>query len=93
MIWHTILLQVMSRMAGVTAYSCEYNFRASTEMGAVGSGGIGFDLVGSLRNMDFLQVSEILLCILLLCVIVVNRIGGWLRRRLLRTTASVPGSP
>lgn len=80
-IWHAILPQVLPQMADVTVYRWEYNFRASTVMGAVGAGGIGFELVGSLRLMDYQQVSAILLCILL-CVTVVDGIGGWLRKRL-----------
>ena len=47
-----ILPQVLPQMADVTVYRWEYNFRASTVMGAVGAGGIGFELVGSLRIMD-----------------------------------------
>ena len=80
-IWHAIFPQVLPQMADVTVYRWEYNFRASTVMGAVGAGGIGFELVGSLRIMDYQQVSAILLCILL-CVTVVDGIGGWLRKRL-----------
>jgi len=80
-IWHAILPQVMPQMADVTVYRWEYNFRASTVMGAVGAGGIGFELMGSLRIMDYQQVSAILLCILL-CVTLVDGIGGWVRRRL-----------
>jgi len=40
---------VLPQMADVCIYRWEYNFRASTVMGMVGAGGIGFELMGSLR--------------------------------------------
>ena len=80
-VWRAVLPQVLPQMADVTIYRWEYNFRASTVMGAVGAGGIGLELMGSLRLMDYQQVSAILLCILV-CVTLVDAIGGWLRRKL-----------
>ena len=80
-IWRAVLPQVLPQMADVTIYRWEYNFRASTVMGAVGAGGIGLELMGSLRLMDYQQVSAILLCILV-CVTAVDAVGGWLRRKL-----------
>ncbi len=50
-------------------------------MGAVGAGGIGTELMGSLRLMDYPQVFAILLCILA-CVIVVDALGSRLRKAL-----------
>lgn len=80
-VWRAVLPQVLPQMADTTIYRWEYNFRASTVMGAVGAGGIGTELMGSLRLMDYQQVSAILLCILV-CVTAVDAIGGILRRRL-----------
>lgn len=80
-IWHAVLPQVMPQMADTTIYRWEYNFRASTVMGAVGAGGIGTELMGSLRLMDYPQVGAILLCILL-CVTLVDGIGQRIRRGL-----------
>jgi phosphonate transport system permease protein len=80
-IWHAVLPQVLPQMADTTVYRWEYNFRASTVMGAVGAGGIGTELMGSLRLMDYPQVGAILLCILV-CVTVVDGIGQRIRRRL-----------
>lgn len=80
-VWRAVLPQVLPQMADTTIYRWEYNFRASTVMGAVGAGGIGLELMGSLRLMDYQQVSAILLCILV-CVTIVDAIGGWLRRQL-----------
>jgi phosphonate transport system permease protein len=80
-IWHAVLPQVLPQMADTTVYRWEYNFRASTVMGAVGAGGIGTELMGSLRLMDYPQVGAILLCILL-CVTLVDGIGQRVRRGL-----------
>jgi phosphonate transport system permease protein len=77
---HGILPQVLSQMADVSIYRWEYNFRASTVMGMVGAGGIGFELMGSLRIMQYQDVSAILLVILVM-VTVVDRLGSALRRK------------
>jgi phosphonate transport system permease protein len=76
-----ILPQVLPQMADTAVYRWEYNFRASTVMGAVGAGGIGTELMGSLRILDYPQVLAIMLCILA-CVTVVDALGGAVRRRL-----------
>jgi len=75
------LPQVLPQMADTAIYRWEYNFRASTVMGAVGAGGIGTELIGSLRILDYRQVLAILLAILV-CVTIVDALGGMLRRRL-----------
>jgi phosphonate transport system permease protein len=80
-VWRAILPQVMPQMADTTIYRWEYNFRASTVMGAVGAGGIGTQLMGSLRIMDYPQVLAILICILA-CVTLVDAFGSRLRRSL-----------
>lgn len=80
-IWRAVLPQVLPQMADTTVYRWEYNFRASTVMGAVGAGGIGTELMSSLRLMDYPQVGAILLCILL-CVTIVDAIGQRVRRGL-----------
>lgn len=80
-IWHAVLPQVMPQLADTTIYRWEYNFRASTVLGAVGAGGIGFELIAALRVLEYAQVSAILICILA-CVTVVDAIGASLRRSL-----------
>jgi phosphonate transport system permease protein len=80
-ITHAVLPQVLPQLADITIYRWEYHFRASTVLGIVGAGGIGFELIAALRIIKYDQVSAILLTILM-CVIVVDGIGAWLRRRL-----------
>ncbi len=79
-ILHGVLPQVLPQMMDAVFYRWEYNFRASTVMGMVGAGGIGFELIGSLRIMQYQEVSAILLVILAM-VTLVDGLGGWLRRR------------
>jgi phosphonate transport system permease protein len=50
-------------------------------LGIVGAGGIGFELIAALRIIKYDQVSAILLTILM-CVIMVDGVGAWLRRKL-----------
>lgn len=75
------LPQVISQFADVSIYRWEYNFRASTVMGMVGAGGIGFELMGSLRIMQYQEVMAILIVILVM-VTAVDGLGSMLRRRL-----------
>jgi phosphonate transport system permease protein len=79
-IFHGILPQVLPRLADTTVYRWEYNFRASTVMGAVGAGGIGLELMSALRILHYQSVSAILLVILLM-VTLVDGLGSYFRRR------------
>lgn len=78
-LYHAVLPQVLPQFADTAIYRWEYNFRASTVMGMVGAGGIGFELMGSLRIMQYQEVSAILLVILLM-VTLVDGISGRLRK-------------
>lgn len=78
-VWHAVLPQVLPQFADVSIYRWEYNFRASTVMGMVGAGGIGFELMGALRIMQYQEVSAILLVILMM-VTLVDGFSGRLRK-------------
>lgn len=79
-ITHGVMPQVFPQFADVTMYRWEYNFRASTVMGMVGAGGIGTELVGSLRLIDYPQVAAILI-VILVAVTIVDGLSGLLRRK------------
>lgn len=79
-LFHAVLPQVLPQFADVSIYRWEYNFRASTVMGMVGAGGIGFELMGSLRIMQYQEVSAILLVILAM-VTLVDGLSGYLRKK------------
>ncbi|HEV7370211.1 MAG TPA: phosphonate ABC transporter, permease protein PhnE [Arenibaculum sp.] len=78
---HAVLPQVLPQMADTALYRWEYNFRASTVLGVVGAGGIGFELIAALRLLAYDQVAAVMLCILA-TVTVVDALGGILRARL-----------
>lgn len=80
-ITHAVLPQVLPQLADITIYRWEYHFRASTVLGIVGAGGIGFELMGALRLIAYDQVSAILISILG-CVIIVDAVGAVLRKAL-----------
>lgn len=80
-ITHAVLPQVLPQLADITIYRWEYHFRASTVLGIVGAGGIGFELMAALRLIKYDEVSAILLTILA-CVMVVDGLGARLRRAL-----------
>ena len=78
---HGVFPQVLPQFADITMYRWEYNFRQSTVMGMVGAGGIGTELIGSLRLIDYPQVAAILI-VILASVTVVDGLSNVLRRRL-----------
>ena len=78
-IQHAILPQVLPQFCDVTVYRWECNFRASTVMGMVGAGGIGLELVSSLRILHYTEVSAILIAILTM-VTMVDAIGAAIRK-------------
>ncbi len=80
-ITHAVLPQVYPQFSDVAMYRWEYNFRASTVMGMVGAGGIGTELVGALRLLDYPQVGAILI-VILVAVTVVDSLSNRLRRAL-----------
>jgi phosphonate transport system permease protein len=77
---HGYIPQVVSQIADVSIYRWEYNFRASTVMGMVGAGGIGSELMGSLRLMQYQEVLALLIVILFM-VTFVDWFGANLRQR------------
>ena len=68
-------------MAGIQIYRWERHFSASTVLGIVGVGGIGFHLMAALRLTAHGQVAAILLTILA-CVVVLNSLCAVPKRRL-----------
>ncbi|PPR63576.1 MAG: Phosphate-import permease protein PhnE [Alphaproteobacteria bacterium MarineAlpha4_Bin2] len=77
---HGIMPQVIPQFADVIMYRWEYNFRASTVMGMVGAGGIGLELIASLRLMQYSDVFAILISILVM-VTIVDALSAILRKR------------
>ena len=82
-----IVPQVFAHAVDYTLYRWEHNFRASTVVGMVGAGGIGFEIVAALRLMQYREVSAMLLVVFAV-VQLVDVFGGLVRTRLLGTGTS-----
>ncbi len=63
-------------------FMLEYNVRASTVLGLVGAGGIGFYMQAYLGTMAYSRLTTVLLAVLLL-VIGMDALSAWVRRRYL----------
>lgn len=61
------------------SYELESALRASIIVGAVGGGGLGSELVGSLAALDFHRVTTLVI-LLVLTVAILDRGTAWLRR-------------
>lgn len=75
-----ILPLVFPQMADVGLYRWEYNFRASLVVGAVGAGGLGLEIVSSLRIMNYQEVLALLMVVLIM-VTIVDSLSTALRKR------------
>jgi len=82
-IFHGIVPQIKPLFIGYFFYYLEHNIRAATVLGLVGAGGIGIELITSLRLFKYREVSTIILVMVIL-VISVDRISAFIRNRVLR---------
>lgn len=78
----SIIPQIMSHCVDFSLYRWEYNFRASTVVGLIGAGGLGFELISSLRLIQYQEVLAILIVVFIL-VQLVDGFGNMIRRRLI----------
>jgi phosphonate transport system permease protein len=76
-----VLPQILPRVVDLTLYRWEHNLRASTVMGLVGAGGIGFELITALRLFEYREALALLI-LTFLFVTAIDFTGGELRRRL-----------
>jgi phosphonate transport system permease protein len=68
-------------------FMLEYNVRASSILGFVGAGGIGFVIQVYLQTLEYRRLATVLLLILLV-VLAMDGASAWLRRRFLLTARS-----
>jgi phosphonate transport system permease protein len=60
----------------------EYNIRASSILGFVGAGGLGFVMQIYLQTLEYRRLATVLLLILVV-VLVMDGVSAWLRKRFL----------
>ena len=76
-----VLPQVLPNYVAYALYTFELNIRASTVIGIVGAGGIGYLLIWQYRFFAWSNVSVIIVELFVL-VLVIEFVSIWLRRRL-----------
>jgi len=76
-----VLPEALPGLTGISLYLWEFNVRSSVILGIVGAGGIGYELLVSLKLLDFPRLATILLLILLM-VSAIDALSARLRRRL-----------
>jgi phosphonate transport system permease protein len=65
----------------------EYNIRASSILGFVGAGGLGFVMQVYLQTLEYRRLASVLLLILVV-VLTMDAFSAWIRKRFLLTTQS-----
>ena len=78
-----IFPQVKPLFANYMLYYLENNFRAATVLGLVGAGGIGMELLTSMRLFKSQEVLTILI-IMVLMVTAIDRFSAYIRKRILK---------
>jgi phosphonate transport system permease protein len=76
-----VLPEALPGLAGVALYLWEFNVRSSVILGIVGAGGIGYELLVSIKMFDFPRLATLLLLVLVM-VSAIDAASAWLRRRL-----------
>jgi len=78
-----IIPQVKPLFINYSFYYLENNFRAATVLGLVGAGGIGMELLTSMRLFKNQEVLAILI-IMVLMVVVIDRLSAYIRKRVVK---------
>lgn len=78
-----VVPQAITAWIGVVLYRFEVNLRSATVLGMVGAGGLGFELVSSLK---LFQYQETATCIVVITVMVITAdlVSNFLRQRIQR---------
>jgi phosphonate transport system permease protein len=76
-----VIPEALPGLASISLYLWEFNVRSSVILGIVGAGGIGYELLVSLKLLDFGRLSTILLLILLM-VSLIDAASARLRKQL-----------
>ncbi|MGY6502600.1 MAG: phosphonate ABC transporter, permease protein PhnE [Acidimicrobiales bacterium] len=74
--------QVMPALIGTSLYILDINIRASTILGIVGAGGIGFYLIQATRTLQWETVGGIIIVIFVV-VYGIEQLAGWVRKQLI----------
>lgn len=78
----SVLPQAMPAIIGHSLYVLDVSLRASTVLGIVGAGGIGFPLVQGTRLFQFELVGGLLICVFVL-VYAIELLSTWVRKQVI----------
>ena len=76
-----IFPEVKPLFVNYSLYYLENNFRAATVLGLVGAGGIGMELITSMRLFKSREVLTILI-VMILTVTMIDRFSAYLRKKI-----------
>jgi phosphonate transport system permease protein len=77
-----VLPQVLPEIITVILYRWEVNIRAATVLGMVGAGGIGFDLITSIRLFQYQEALAIVL-LTLITVAIIDQVNNRIRAKII----------
>lgn len=77
-----LLPEAANQILGQLLFVFEYNVRASSIMGFVGAGGIGFYMLGYVQLLDYQSLLTALL-VTLAVVVLIDYLSAWVRRKAL----------
>ena len=80
---HGIFPQVKPLFVNYFLYYLENNFRAATVLGLVGAGGIGMELITSMRLFRNQEVLTILI-IMIAMVVAIDRVSAYIRKKIVK---------
>lgn len=80
-LYHGYFKQIAPLFHSYNLYILDRNVRASTTMGLVGAGGIGFELVMSIKLFEYQQTATIILLIIIV-VSVISKVSAYFRKKL-----------
>jgi phosphonate transport system permease protein len=76
---YALLPEAANAMLSQLLFVFEYNVRASTILGFVGAGGIGFYMIGYVQMLQYRSLTTALV-LTLLAVIAIDQASAWIRR-------------
>ncbi|MGM0461578.1 MAG: phosphonate ABC transporter, permease protein PhnE [Fibrobacterota bacterium] len=79
---HAVVPQILPLFNSYNLYILDRNIRASTVLGIVGAGGIGFELTVKMRLFDYPKVMAITLCIFAV-ILTVDYLSTYLRKKII----------
>lgn len=82
MIRYAMIPQALPDFVGTLMYIVDHNIRAATVLGIVGAGGIGYDLIMSLRLYQYDRLIMIITAIFIL-VALLDLLSGYIRGKIL----------